>query len=76
MPVRFGIDASGPGGSHTASQCVGADNKIAIGIDGFLRTHQYIPPTRVFVSGLIATGDMGRAGEGMNDEDGIVAFVV
>ena len=66
--------AVGPGGSPAASEDVGANNKITFRIDGFTRSDDDIPPTRIIF--VIMACCMGIAAEGVAYEDGIVALFI
>ncbi len=87
--ARPGIDAGGIGGVGgrslhgridvvgTAAQIVGADDEILVRVDGFSGAYETAPPAGLFrgIIGVIAAA-MGVAGQGVDDQDGVVFFLV
>ena len=67
-----GIDGSGPSRPFAAPQDVGADDVVVTSIDALARTDHAVPPPRRAIGG--EPGGMGIAGEGVADEDDVVAF--
>ena len=71
--ARFGVLAGRTGRSLTSAQNVGADDKVAIRVDSFAGADEAVPPAGLAFVRLVSTRHMGVAGEGMTDEDRIVA---
>jgi len=59
--------------AHAPAEHVGADHKIAIGIDRAPGTDHDVPPARPVVLGRGEPGDMRVAGQGVQDEHGVVS---
>ncbi len=81
----FGVDAGRAGGAVAAAEVVGADDKEAVGVDGFAGSHHFVPPSVVellgpvvaaFGRGRVVSGDVVGAGEGVEEKDGIGLIVV
>lgn len=58
-----GVDTGRSSGSLTAAQYVGADDEVAIGVEGLPRADQVVPPTVALVPWLETTGGVRIAGE-------------
>ena len=67
-----GVRVSRAGAAHTAPQNIRADDEVAVGIEGFSRPDQRVPPARLAGDGMII-GDVLIAGQGMADQDRIAA---
>ena len=53
------------GGTGTAADNIGADNKIFVGIDRFTGADHLIPPARFFIFRGVAAADVSVSGQGM-----------
>ena len=78
--VGDGVDRGGAGGSVTAAEVVGADDKKAAGINGAARSDKSIPPSWMAFFGPavahsrhvgIKSGGVLAAGHGMENQNGI-----
>ena len=58
---------------RASAQVVGADDEILVGVDGFPGADEIAPPAGFF-RGIISVvaAAVGVAGQGVNDEDGVV----
>ena len=54
---------------------VGADHKELVGIQGFARADDDVPPARLLFS-LVLACRMGVSGEGVADQDGVALFLI
>ena len=68
-----GVGRRGAGGAGAAAGDVGADDEEAAGVDGLAGADKVVPPAGFFVGGGVPTGGVVVAGEGVADEDGVVA---
>ena len=59
--VGLGVDAAGAGGAHASAEGVGADDEVAVGVDGFFGSDHEVPPSGFFVVGVVFSGDVGVA---------------
>lgn len=73
-PAGIGIDGIRPGRAATTAQDVGTNDKISVGIDGFTRPDDNIPPARRVV--LIMPGNMRIARKRVADQNGVGGGVI
>jgi len=66
------IDGGRSCGSSAAAEHIGANDKIAGGVDGFARADHPIPPARFAVVRAVIAGGVGVSAEGMAKENDVV----
>ena len=66
-----GVEAAGAGGAAAAAQQIGADDKVAVGVNRLARAHRDVPPAGIVL--LVVLGHVRIAADGMADQDGVVA---
>lgn len=67
------VEGGGAGGTLAAAKDVGAEDKPVVGVDGFARADQVVPPAGLPVVEVVEAGAVVVAAEGVADEDGVVA---
>jgi len=80
-PAGPGVDRGRAGGAVATAQAIGAHDEEPVGVDGFAWADHGIPPARVAraietAGGFgvaVPAGDVGVAGEGVFDEDDVIA---
>ena len=68
-----GTERGRAGGALATTEDVGAEDKPEVGIDGFARADEVVPPTGLTVVEAVEAGAVVVAAEGVADEDGVVA---
>ena len=80
-----GLMEEGAGGAVASADIVGAHNKEAVGVDGFSGADKIFPPAglAILIPAFADAGNFGveaggvlRAGQGMEQEDGIIFFFI
>ena len=71
-----GVLRGRPGAPAAAADHVGADDEVLVGVESLAGTDHHVPPARALVVGAVQPGDVGVAGEGVGDEDGVVLALV
>lgn len=77
--VRFAgvrIDGLGAGGSGTAADDVGTDDKIFIGVDRLAGADHFVPPARFFILRGVPAANVGIAGKGVRNQNCIGSISV
>ena len=69
-PTRRRIDRGGASRSHATADDIGADDVEPVGIDGFARPDQNLPPAGLFRY-RVHVGDVLVARQGVADQDGV-----
>ena len=68
-----GVDRERTGGALAAADDVTAEDKVAVGVEGFAGADDVVPPAGFAVREAMDTGTVMIAREGVADEDGVVA---
>ena len=70
-----GIDGGRAGGAHARADDVGADDEVAVGVDGLARPHQGLPPAAL-ARDRMGMGEVLVTGQRVADQDGVGAVRV
>ena len=70
------VDGGGAGAALAAADHVGAEEEVLVRVEGAAGPDGLVPPAGLFIRGRVAPGDVGVAGEGVEDQDGVAAVGV